>query len=141
MEIARSLWEGWSDERTELRQELGLVSPQPQRGRLKCNSGVASTGLCVDFLAFDGRVMHEAADQWLLDSSALQALSIGVSVPVRRRAECLSDVEAYAFARGCVSLVVLGERIHRAERLALNVDEGERMRPFKTRDLFEIAVP
>ena len=84
--------------------------------------------------------MHEAADQWLLDSSALQALSIGVSVPVRRRAECLSDVEAYTSASGCVSLVVLGERIHRPEWLALDVDEGKRMGPFKTRDLFEVAV-
>jgi hypothetical protein len=85
--------------------------------------------------------MHEAANQWLLDSIALQALSIGVSVSVRRRAEGLSDVEAYASASGCVSLVVLGERVHRAERLAISVHESKRMSPVKARDLFEVAVP
>src|SRR5258706_14595984 len=57
------------------------------------------------------------------------------------RPERFADREADALAGGGVGLVVLGERVHRADRLAVQVDEGEGMATLNACDLLQVAVP
>ncbi|MNF10264.1 hypothetical protein D3C80_2111530 [compost metagenome] len=60
---------------------------------------------------------------------------------MRRRAQSLAHREPDTLAGSGMRLVVLRERVHGANWLAVQVDEGKRMITLDTRDLFEITGP
>ena len=73
----------------------------------QCRQRFPGVGLGVDFLAFRRSVVHEAADERLVNVGVLESPTIGVAVTVRRRAERLADREPDTLAGGGVGLVVL----------------------------------
>jgi len=118
-----------------------VLSPQSLRGGFKCCDGLVGGRLRVDLLALLGCVMHKATDERLIDIGVAQPPTIGVTVAMGCRAQCLADRKTDTFTGGGMRLVVLVERVHPAHWLSTEVDKGKRVATVDTRDLLQVTVP
>ena len=85
--------------------------------------------------------MHEAANERLVHAGIAQSAAVSMTVSMRRRAQPFAHREPNPLTGSGMRLVVLRERVYRANRLPVQVDEGKGMVTLDACDLFEITGP